>query len=342
MMMMMNKLNIFLLLLLNQNNFIVSTSSAYKSEINLGCRDDQGKIVDWFYVYKLPVDNTQLGYDGLNYYYMTSSENEKIWRKSNTKIDDNKSMVGRTVKQIYNDNDELAVAIYNDEQLIDSNNLKSQLESGHTKGVFGANSETGFWLIHSVPKFPPPRNESHYKYPQTARRYGQSLLCITADIENLNTIGKQLIYNEPKFFTLDLPESLEDALPNLKKLIDGTKITSTPYWNLETVSSIEGTKFKVFAKTGKFGKELYADWVAPTLDTDLLVETWVNGPGKISSDCSKRRGVYNIAEVEIGDEEFTIHHDHSKWAVSNNSSVNWICVGDINREVLVTIVFNST
>lgn len=311
--------------------FIIIVKISVSSEINVGCRDNDGNVVDWFYAYKLPQDSIHPEYDGLNYYYMTSSEHKKIWKLSDIKIDDKNSMIGRTVSQIYNDDDDLAVVLYNDEILINGK-LHSQQENGHTKGVVAADNKSGFWLIHSIPKFPPARNGTHYKYPTSARRYGQSVLCITADVENVNVIGKQLIYNEPLFFTLDLPEALESELSNFKKLIDGTKITSAPFWNLETVSSMNGTEFKVFAKTGKFGKELYTDWVAPTLDSDLLVETWLNGPGKISSDCSKHHGVYNIAEIGIGSELFTIHHDHSKWAVSN-MSMDWICVGDINREV---------
>lgn len=308
-------------------------SSKIKNNINLGCRDQNGNIVDWFYVYKLPLDHSQVGYDGLNYYYMISNEGgNQNWIKSNIKIDSKLSLVGHTISQIYND-DSLLAAIYNDEKLDDlESNKIPDVECGHTKGVLGANNETGFWLVHSVPKFPPPRNISQYKYPNTAKRYAQSFLCITVDIENLNMIGKQLIYNEPQFFTLDVPEILVNMLPNFKNLLNGVKITSPPYWNLETITTLGGTEFKVFAKTGKFGKELYADWVAPTLETNLLVETWLNGPGKLNSDCLKKYHVLNIADVKIGAEEFTIHHDHSKWAVGK-SPINWICVGDINREV---------
>jgi len=34
--------------------------------------------------------------------------------------------------------------------------------------------------------------------------------------------------------------------------------------------------------------ELYMDWVAPTLQSNLLVETWQNGRGKLPSSCGRK------------------------------------------------------
>lgn len=50
--------------------------------------------------------------------------------------------------------------------------------------VFGISN--GFWLIHSVPKF--PRNDT-YEYPITGRHYGQMGLCISMSYSQLHKIG---------------------------------------------------------------------------------------------------------------------------------------------------------
>lgn len=47
-----------------------------------------------------------------------------------------------------------------------------------------------------------------------------------------------------------------------------------------------GTEFKSFAKTRHFGRDLYEDLVAPTLRSDLNVETWQHGTGNLASNCT--------------------------------------------------------
>ena len=80
--------------------------------------------------------------------------------------------------------------------------------------------------------------------------------------------------------------------------------------------------FISFAKSEKFGEDLYADLVAPNLQTDMLVETWPNGPGKLNSSCQKNTyHVLNIDSIDFKsstDTAFTTTHDHSKWAVSSD------------------------
>lgn len=48
--------------------------------------------------------------------------------------------------------------------------------------------ESGFWLVHSAPKYPPSTNTS-YSYPENAVDYGQHFLCIslagTGDVANV-------------------------------------------------------------------------------------------------------------------------------------------------------------
>lgn len=162
---------------------------------------------------------------------------------------------------------------------------------GHTKGVVVADEHSGFWLIHSVPRY--PDYSSSYSYPFSGRTYGQSFLCISVNSTQIDKIGKQLIYNEPDIY-LNVTENFSSIYPLLYSAVIGKRVKQPPYWNEETIISSGGVEFKSFAKNRHFQKELYEDWVAQVLNTDLYVETWCHGTGIINSSCpiSKRRYGY--------------------------------------------------
>lgn len=61
---------------------------------------------------------------------------------------------------------------------------------GHTKGVVYAGETGGFWLIHSVPHYPPLPKLSEYSYPKTGLKNGQSYLCVSLHPDQLDLVGK--------------------------------------------------------------------------------------------------------------------------------------------------------
>lgn len=85
-----------------------------------------------------------------------------------------------------------------------------------------------------------------------------------------------------------------------------------------------------------FPPDLYHSWVAPALQSDLLVQFWQRSTGVLTSDCTQGWKVLNIQEIGPGQSfEFSSTDDHSKWAVStaaaSGKAGGWVCVGDINR-----------
>lgn len=83
------------------------------------------------------------------------------------------------------------------------------LVKGHTKGVMAGNEQSGFWLVHSVPHFPPDLSSGQYGYPKTGHMYGQSFLCVTLDAANLNRAAEQLLFNEPEIYSAAAPIHLQ-------------------------------------------------------------------------------------------------------------------------------------
>jgi deoxyribonuclease-2 len=94
--------------------------------------------------------------------------------------------------------------------------------------------------------------------------------------------------------------------------------------------------------------------VAPQLKSDLATETWSNGAGTLKSNCSAELKFHtlNIKEVKFdfiedkaskSEFKFSVHDDHSKWAVTLPNSLphyrhieqndRIACIGDINRQV---------
>lgn len=129
---------------------------------------------------------------------------------------------------------------------------------------------------------------SDYNYPSTGMNYGQSFLCLSLDAKQIDIVGKQLIYNEPQIYEKYLPSTLQSLYPNIDRLIQGKRRIYGPYWNDVELSTLNQETFKSFAKSSKFSKELYEDWVAPTLNTNLYVETWRKGSGNFPSNCTQR------------------------------------------------------
>jgi deoxyribonuclease-2 len=303
------------------------------------CRDENNNTVDWYVLYKLPVIKTSsnsLIRKGLGYAYITSGSVSRGWVVSNFSINDTRSIPGRTLEPLYKSSrafkkNSLLWVLYNDQ----APNKTYSSALGHTKGVVMSETDGGLWLVHSVPKFPPPptnssRNKSYYSYPQSGRYYGQSFLCISLTDSQLDLVGVQLTYNEPQIYSSNVPASLEENLPHLAAAARKKRVTAAPWYHQQQITSQGGQTFYSFAKAGKFNKELYMDWVAPTLRSNLLVETWQNGRGKLPSSCGRKFVVENVSSVTLNADNvrFKSTEDHSKWAAAYK---DWVCIGDINR-----------
>lgn len=94
-------------------------------------------------------------------------------------------------------------------------------------------------------------------------------------------------FNEPEIYGENILSDLKASLPDLVNAAANKTNNVAPWFHILNITSINNTEFVSFAKSRRFNKELYEDLVAPFLRSDLLVETWRNGPGKLESNCSK-------------------------------------------------------
>ncbi|XP_014224331.1 plancitoxin-1-like [Trichogramma pretiosum] len=341
---------------------VLTLAQSYRSSSVLQCKGEKNQDVDWFLLYKLPrlpKSSNKLIKQGVAYLYMDSSSYKYGWTLSSKDISKNNSIPAYTLSQFYDDKsaaDSLWI-LYNDQPP----NLPARLTNGHAKGAVITDGKEGFWLIHSVPNFPPRPNTGEdvsrsktdkvesgvrvdrtdkdypsggYSYPSSGRANGQSFLCVSTSEESFNSIGKQLMYNQIVVYRRNMPKQLIDKFTTLVDAAKQVRVRSPPYYRMANFNSKNGMKFTSFAKSSKWDRDLYDDFVAVELNADLYTETWMNGRGKLPSDCNATR-VMNVQSISLpkAGVSFKSTHDHSKWAVSidGKSARSWVCVGDINR-----------
>ncbi|XP_071802579.1 plancitoxin-1-like [Asterias amurensis] len=309
-----------------------------QGDARITSRDEEGKPVDWIFVYKLPAHKTTRRtpkhvQEGCWYIYMDPRQTKP--ELSKTSLNATNNAITHTLNQIYKNRDSIdskdfGYLMYNDTFPRDMGKSASQ-SHGHAKGVLAFDASGGFWLIHSTPEFPRKSSQS-YNWPANAKRNGQSFLCVTFDFDQFEKIGKQLMYINPSVYDFYIPPKLATDVPSLVKVTQGKKVTSAPWYRRESLTSSGGQSFISFAKCSKYGQDIYSDLLAPYFNSNLLVQTWQSGRGKKIDSC--RSGSYdvtNIRKMTLGSEVFPQTMDHSKWAVTDSEGSKWICIGDINR-----------
>ncbi|KAM7421458.1 hypothetical protein PAMA_015546 [Pampus argenteus] len=307
----------------------------------ISCYNDQGDAVDWFYMYKLPKEHGKKSPDA-GMMYLLMDKGSDGWTNGKATVNDTSGALGRTVGQLYSQrkNTQVAYILYNDQPPLMEAGGGSK---GHTKGVVLLDKNQGFWLVHSTPHFPPVQ-AGQYQYPSSGVTNGQNFICVTYPLDRFQTIGEQLQINQPQVYDCDVPESLASLVPALAAVCKKKHLSAHIFPPIKAVSnrsvsltSKDGTNFISFAKGASFDNDLYHSWVAPTLQSDLLVQFWIRSSGVLPSDCSHGWKVLDITLISPGQTfTFKASQDHSKWAVSIEEAGSgvgggWVCVGDINR-----------
>lgn len=311
---------------------------------NIMCKDDRGNPIDWFIAYKLPKFKGSVS-DGSLLAYLDSRYSK--WRLLEMNVLNLLNPLAQTLDNIFKRKDNGSMyAMYNDQITTPMNNChKSRLEKGHTKGVIQFDLKSGYWLVHSVPHFPPSSDK--YDYPNSSLKLGQTILCVSLSYKFLNTIGEMFLFNYPQFYNFVLPQKFNDSNPNLTAALEG-KHPEKENLLVHQLTSLGGQKFIGFAKTAAYNNDLWTG-IASALKSDLVVQSWRKGNSNLNSSCRSEFKVENVRECELLNYRFISTQDHAKWAVSKkdkswtrngevivfrqNSSPAWTCIGDINRQV---------
>jgi deoxyribonuclease-2 len=290
---------------------------------DISCLDNSGKAVDWWISYKLPkisMSNTYIS-EGKGFAYMDDvAPRLEIFQSY---ISDQTSFLGRTLNQVYKNNG-IGRIMWNDETPFG----KTTSSRAHAKGVLIFNDQTGIFVRHSVPNFPPAANQS-YVYPSSGTIYGQSMFCVSLDINGIAQIAAQFLINGPEIYDAFVPTSVKKN--DISDLANGVKSTQNVNSSAVSIKTRKGKVLQDFAKTKQSNSDLWEQIIAPTLNRNLIVETW--GRPLDPSFCGFRK-VENIHEISFStDITFVETKDHSKWGITSTTQNGIVCIGDINRMV---------
>jgi len=286
------------------------------------CLDNNNNQVDWWVAYKIPKLTDQNFHDGLEYAYMDDKTSQ--FNIPSTLINNPSSFVGRTLNQLYQNHTNIGYILWNDEPPEGSPNSAR----AHAKGLLVFSTNGGFFYRHSVPLFP-PKKKNTYSYPDTGTVYGQTMLCLNLDLNNIETIAAQFLVNFPQVYDSYVPPELSKfkSINSLAKDVhDNSKKTSIV--NIKTKNGLMVTDY---AKNHDWNNDLWDSLVAPNIQDSLMVESW--GRPLMPSNCNGTKyQTLNILDVKISSSA-TFHEskDHSKWGISERGSTT--CIGDINRMI---------
>ena len=311
--------------------------------MKISALDETGNPVDWWFIYKVPQLGAGAGTDsatGYEYvYYDSKIDNDpnrqnQVVAKSPNVLNGGKGALNLTLDSVFNiiktPDKTTGWIIYNDE-MPDSVKRTDDGNKGHTKGViaFDTQTKTGYWLLHSWPKFSDPGATA-----EPTPEYGQTYLCISLDIATCSLIAAQMAnHQEPQVYdtnTADLP-----ATDPLYVLAQPLSPIIPPASNMISLTSIGGMPFRVIAKNREWNNDFWNDLVGPALDDDMDVETWIRGPIPPQADSDGIHKTFDIKYINLG--ALGAHwawpetHDHAKWGITLHNP--WICVGDINRMI---------
>lgn len=306
----------------------------------LSCLDESGEPVDWWFVLKAN--------GGLDYAYVDAATPPPAGplQLTGRSLDCGSACaLGATLSALIDAsaagsalrvswNDELPAAFAASGAAADGNATLSSATSGHTKGVLGANATGGFFLTHTLPKF--PVLTAPYAYVGSAI-YAQTFTCISLSPAELESAAAGVAHVDPYVYASVVPSgALAAQYPTVAGIVAGARSAGTAALALQTLG---GAAFSYYVKSGSWGADLWEDLVQAELRVNMLVETW-RRPPVMATYCQPTYAwdSINVAAMQYVAADGTLTpfrytQDHSKLAIAVNTTAQarWLCVADNNR-----------
>lgn len=304
-------------------------------------KNESGKNVDWWFIYKMPVHEGSP--DNLGGEYLYYDENNEALSLSKNSLAKKEGALFHTLYDIFDSQEkESGYIIYNDENPDDDAKANQQLR-GHCKGVlsFSKKNDEALMLLHSVPRFP---YKGELDLPDKELKYGQTFLCITlSGYDVAEKIAHQMLHQQNPQVNKKDCKLTDDILESesLYRLTHESGVKEQKETSIVKFKSKGGKEFQLIAKSKVWNDDFWIDLVSPTLGVNMIVESWRRGTVTASEDSESSEEVEDVIYMDLsalGLEGYRWKYtqDHSKWGVSTKEDEDkgkWVCIADINRMV---------
>lgn len=269
-------------------------------------------------------------------------EDNPNWTISKLLVSNPDSAVMRTLSVAYDkDIKSINGIFYNDDppKLEGENKTRNSFRA-HAKGVLLLDEESGdgVWLTHSVPNFPPNRDQK-LQFFDNSVKFGQTFMCVSFDLHKFgNQIVEHLANMRPLVYEHSISDTMYRMIPDLRDLSHEKnskfkKVRNVPKLS-QLVATKEGQVLHLFSKSNSYKDDLYSGWIDTEIGSSLYAETWRRGAGgNLNSNCSEPDyHVNNVKDLKYDKStKWSYLRDHSKWAITDEKDKGFVCIADINR-----------
>lgn len=330
----------------------------------LSCLSTTGSPVDWWTAVKFP------GGDAFAYMDSNAAQDfsgKLVWTLGYDWAVTSGMPLAYTLQQLYKHAGQFGYVMWNDE--FPGGDPPVWEGGAHAKGVLGLDQSSGFYLLHSVPKFPAAPcvncpdgigNGSYTGIALAQQLYGQSFMCMTMPASELDKVAQLAHDEEVWVYDHMVPLELQTEYSAVMALTaDPHGITNVHFgppvihWGTP-LTSVGGQRGIAFAKSSSMTPFLlYEEVVEPFMQSGMLWETWQHGPGALPQYCPapyQHLFSFTVAAVAVPNAAgWYVNRDHSKWGITSDhapdcchpedtsdaldlSNQTAVCFGDLNRQ----------
>ncbi|KFD73347.1 hypothetical protein M514_04629 [Trichuris suis] len=280
----------------------------------LKCKDGAKQDIDWGVFYVLPGEQKA---------YAVSNTAADNWAndKANLTLDD--GVLGGLLKPFYDAKDTYNIIAYND---FPPNFRQPSKCSSPAKGLLGYTDNNGWWLTHSIDKWP---DMTGTKYEPPPAGGAGLIVCISLPIASMEQWALAINYQDPVVYYFNSVANAATSIANRKELNALTipaQPVYTPYVKMVIIENIGGAKVHLFGMLPQGNQDIYSSYMAPVMKQSLIAWTKPTATEQlIASKCSTVYKVENVkpdSTITVKDVQIKRDQDTARWVISKKKGAN--------------------